>query len=207
MTRIGDRKVLGMRELKATTIERIKKGLERYCPSSEMAVPMLLETCRTQGQGVIRPVTEPALTQTTAQAMGLVSPFPPLKEAAATQTTQQDKALVVPQPGPDHSFLLTYYGHPLLHSMREPVPTVTSHDRHALISHLPTSGEGDATGVEDCYFRMITAEETKRIMGFREKYIVLGNQRQQVYQCGQAVTPPVARMLIRAVKEAASRAA
>ncbi len=221
MTRIGDRKTVGMRELKPTTIERIKNGLARYCSSPQTAVPLLLETCRTQGQGAIRPVTEPALTQTTAQSMGLVSPFlvnlsrtqdsghytTLVAQATSTQTTQQDKALVVPQLGPDNSFLLTYYGHPLLHSMQEPVPTVTSHDRHAVVSHLPACGAGDVPRVDDCYFRMIAAEETKRIMGFREKYIVLGNQRQQVYQCGQAVTPGAARMLIRAVKEAASKVA
>jgi len=224
MTRIGDRKARGMRELKETTIERIKKGLELYCQPPEMATPLLLETCRTHGQGVVRPVSEAAPTQTTAQSLGLVAPpfvvnlsrthqgsgghyTYSLDQAMPTQTTQQDKALVVPDPGPDNSFLLTYYGKPLLHSMREPVPTITSHDRHAVISHRTTTATQGIPNIEDCYFRMITPGEVKTIMGFREEYIVLGNNRQQVSQCGQAVTPPVARMMIRAVKKALKAAA
>jgi DNA (cytosine-5)-methyltransferase 1 len=188
MTRIGDREALRMRALKPKTLERIQMGLARYCQSPEAAVPMMLETCRTAGKGVIRPVTEAAPTQTTAQSIGLVAPFLvdlsrtnsaghytyALQRAMPTQTTQQDKALVVPSP--DNSFLFTYYGRPLLHAMSDPVPTITTIDRHALVSHPAPVLAGPR--VEDCYFRMLSAEEVKGIMGFRKDYIVKGNQRQ-----------------------------
>lgn len=40
-----------------------------------------------------------------------------------------------------------------------------------------------------------TVSEVKAAMAFRPDYVILGNQRQQTMQCGQAVTPPVAELL------------
>ena len=93
----------------------------------------------------------------------------------------------------------------------EPSGTITTVSRYALIesgqSHTqPTAtaaGEPEIVAkatkrieVEDCYFRMLDADrEIKRIMGFDATYKVLGNQREQVHQLGNAVTPPVMELL------------
>ena len=53
--------------------------------------------------------------------------------------------------------------------------------------------------VDDVLFRMLEPHEVKRAMAFPSEYVVLGNRREQVRMCGNAVTPPAARDLIAAV--------
>lgn len=72
-----------------------------------------------------------------------------------------------------------------------PVGTMSCTDRHALVT-----GERPAITVEDLYFRMLKAHEVKAGMAFAPDYIVLGNQREQVKQLGNAVTPPVMEILV-----------
>ena len=50
--------------------------------------------------------------------------------------------------------------------------------------------------VEDCGFRMIQPHEIHRAMAFPPGYTVLGNQRDQVKQYGNAVTPPAMQLLM-----------
>ena len=84
-------------------------------------------------------------------------------------------------------------GHPV--SADGPIPTVTTIDRNALVE------PGTEPRVEDCYFRMLQPHEIKAAMAFPDSYVVLGNKRDQVKQCGNAVTPPAMEFLIRAVTE------
>jgi DNA (cytosine-5)-methyltransferase 1 len=44
---------------------------------------------------------------------------------------------------------------------------------------------------------MLAPHEIKAAMAFPEDYIILGTNRDQVKQCGNAVTPPVMEMLIK----------
>lgn len=53
-----------------------------------------------------------------------------------------------------------------------------------------------AVTLEDCGFRMIQPHEIQAAMAFPETYKVLGNKRDKVRQLGNAVTPPVMRMLV-----------
>jgi DNA (cytosine-5)-methyltransferase 1 len=71
-----------------------------------------------------------------------------------------------------------------------PVPTVSTVDRHALVS------PGEEIDVEDCYFRMLQPDEIGAAMAFPGDYIVLGNKRDKVKQFGNAVTPPAMEWLI-----------
>ena len=48
---------------------------------------------------------------------------------------------------------------------------------------------------------MLQPHEIKAAMAFPGDYVVLGNKRDQVKQCGNAVTPPAMEFLIRAVTE------
>lgn len=55
--------------------------------------------------------------------------------------------------------------------------------------------------VDDVEFRMLEPDEIKRGMAFPTDYVLLGSKREQVKQSGNAVTPPAARDLGRAVAE------
>jgi DNA (cytosine-5)-methyltransferase 1 len=75
-------------------------------------------------------------------------------------------------------------------STSEPLATVSTQPRTYLAE--PSA----AITVEDCYFRMLQPCEIKKAMAFAEDYVVLGNKREQVKLCGNAVTPPVMEMII-----------
>jgi DNA (cytosine-5)-methyltransferase 1 len=93
----------------------------------------------------------------------------------------------------DH-LLVPYYGTSTARRVDEPVGTVTTRDRNALI--------GPEVAVENCTFRMLEPCEIQAAMAFGASYVVLGNKRERVRQLGNAVTPPAARDLIAAVVEA-----
>ena len=111
--------------------------------------------------------------------------------------------------------------------VREPLATVTaSGNHHMLVRHNSSTGDGgemctpatepartltthghqslvgwpdQLPAVEDCTFRMLEPREIQTAMAFRRDYQVLGTRRDQVRQLGNAVTPPAAEFLIRAV--------
>ena len=74
---------------------------------------------------------------------------------------------------------------------------MTTTDRHALIVQ-----QGNVPSVEECGFRMLRPHEIKAAMAFPTDYIVRGNNRDQVRQYGNAVTPPVMQMLVERVVKA-----
>jgi DNA (cytosine-5)-methyltransferase 1 len=160
--------------------------------------PFLINTAFTNGNGsYIYPVDGPNPTLTTRPDIGLaIPPFIAelrnnstvrgVDEALSTVcTVGSHHALVVPE-----SFLMSYYGKDECHSPLEPVGTVTTVDRHALVE------TGQNLRAEDCGFRMLQPHELGRAMAFPDSYVVLGTVRERVKQYGNAVTPPVLRMLM-----------
>lgn len=112
----------------------------------------------------------------------------PTDEPMRTLTTAGHQSLLW------HPSLLYAYDTGRLHPTDGPLPT-------------QTTVEGDAPldlglDVDDCLFRMLMPAEIKLGMAFAPAFVLLGNQREQVRMCGNAVTPPVARDLIAAVVEA-----
>lgn len=77
-----------------------------------------------------------------------------------------------------------------------PAGTLTARDRYALATGTA------AIEVDDVLFRMLAPPEIGRAMAFGDAYIVVGSQREKVRQYGNAVTPPVAEVLIRALAQA-----
>lgn len=172
-----------------------------------------------RGSNIISRTGEPFATQTTSYTRGLA--VPPLmipvegregKEAASaydamrTQTTRNETALLMP-----------YYGSSKPQRVTEPIGTLTTVDRYAMITlrgqNAPKSphdvmdtfaANGQHHGlmsttpprVEDCTFRMLEPHEITAGMAFPKEYIMTGNKREQVKQAGNAVTPPAARDLI-----------
>jgi len=85
-------------------------------------------------------------------------------------------------------FLVAYYGNE--HggrSLARPCGTVTTRDRYGLVT-------GDR-------LRMLTALEYKRVMGFREDYILPSQHKLAVHLLGNAVPPLVAADVLGAIRE------
>lgn len=93
----------------------------------------------------------------------------------------------------DH-LLVPYYGTGVAHSVSEPAGTMTGKARFGLAS--------PAIDVNDVLFRMLEPHEIGAAMAFYTDYVVLGSKREQVRQYGNAVTPPVAEILVSALVEA-----
>ena len=79
---------------------------------------------------------------------------------------------------------------------REPLPTQTTVEGDALLT-----GDLQLPAVDDCLFRMLEPHEIHAGMAFVPGYVVLGSKRDKVRQLGNAVTPPVAEVLISALVE------
>lgn len=99
-----------------------------------------------------------------------------------------------------HQSLLTWgalYAHDAgVRDIGRPLPTQTTVQGDALL----TAAEWDAV-VDDCLFRMLEPHEIHAGMAFIPTYVVLGSKRQRVKQLGNAVTPPVAEVLVSALVE------
>jgi DNA (cytosine-5)-methyltransferase 1 len=91
--------------------------------------------------------------------------------------------------------VLSYYGKRGVHAGDAPMSTHTARDRHGLVWPVEIP-DAELPSIEDCYFRMVVPAEMHRGMAFPEGYIVTGNQTEQVRQYGNAVTPPVPKLLI-----------
>ncbi|MFF2493223.1 DNA cytosine methyltransferase [Agromyces sp. NPDC058064] len=116
-------------------------------------------------------------------------------EGGAEMSTPVDEPLRALTTHGHQSLLVPYYG--ASESARpasDPHGTLTTNDRYAL-------AEGISLDVDDVLFRMLTPHEIKRGMAFADDYVLLGTKREQVKQAGNAVTPPAARDLGRAVAE------
>ena len=102
----------------------------------------------------------------------------PVTEPARTMTTAGHQSLLVP-----------YYSSGVARSTTEPAPTVTTHDRVALV-------DADQL-VDDCGFRMLEPYEVAAAMAFPVDYIPRNlTKRDQMKLAGNAVTPPVMRWIV-----------
>ncbi|WP_299403729.1 DNA (cytosine-5-)-methyltransferase [Acaryochloris sp. IP29b_bin.148] len=184
-TKVGERK----RPLRPATLERIRKGLEKFCS------PVLVETAYGKDtSNRVRSVDRVLPTQTACQTMALATPFivrnytgaqaAGIHDPLPTITTVDHNSLVQP-------FLASYYsGSDQVCGMDAAIPTITAADRHALVQ------PDCSISVEDCYFRMLQPHEIQAAMAFAQDYKVLGNKREKVKQLGNAVTPPVMQMIL-----------
>lgn len=115
-------------------------------------------------------------------------------EALPTQPSIDKHALVLAP------FIVSYYTRlagqqAAVSRVDEALPTVPGRAVHYLAQ------PGETPAVEDCGFRMLQPHEIGAAMAFPDTYKVLGNQREQVKQYGNAVTPPVMRLLIERLRD------
>jgi DNA (cytosine-5)-methyltransferase 1 len=84
---------------------------------------------------------------------------------------------------PGQQFLYGYYGNPLYRRLDEPVGTIPTVDTWALIT--------PAQCFEETLHRMLSVQEVKACMGFPSQYRLLGTLKEQIWQLGNAVCPPI----------------
>jgi DNA (cytosine-5)-methyltransferase 1 len=134
-----------------------------------------------------------------AELRGGSSDARPVSDALATVTASGNHhGLVTPAGGQaavtwEH-LLVPYYGNGFARTVREPVGTLSTRDRYALVS--------GAVDIDDVLFRMLEPHEIGRAMSFGDRYVVIGNKREKVRQYGNAVTPNVAEIIVSALVEA-----
>lgn len=113
----------------------------------------------------------------------------PVDEPVRTLTAAGHQSLITWE-----HLLVPYYGNGTARTVAEPVGTLSTRDRYALVC-------GDVD-IDDVLFRMLEPHEIGRAMSFGDDYVVLGNKREKVRQYGNAVTPPAAEVIACALVEA-----
>ncbi|BCK57390.1 DNA cytosine methyltransferase [Nocardia wallacei] len=176
-------------------------------------IPPLLVPVEGRDGKQARPATWPQRVQTTraetalaflpfvAELRGGGSDARAVTEALATVTASGNHhGLVVPPGGVPpqlrDALLVPYYGTGAARPVDRPMGTQSTRDRYALVDAI------SETTIDDVRFRMLKPREIGDAMAFTTGYTVLGNNREQVRQYGNAVTPPVAEILISALVEA-----
>lgn len=142
-------------------------------------------------------------------------------EAMGTVTAADRHGLVLPMP-----LMVMNYSPGYARPMTEPTGSITASDHHAVLMPFYLGyANGDSRpravteemltlhtqnnaglvfpaappAVEDCGFRMLQPHEVQRGMAFPDSYVMLGTKRDRVRLAGNAVTPPVAEMLMRRI--------
>lgn len=185
------------------------------------------------GGSTARPVDDPMCTVTASGGHhALITRHYGIEGGeAGRHTTPGDEYLrTLTANGGNMSLLTPYYGaSESAKPVDEPVGTLTTVDRYALIQRMNSGGAemttpateylrtlttaghqsvltpGDinaaAAQVDDCLFRMLEPHEVAAGMAFPRDYKWSGTRRERVKLAGNAVTPPAARDLIAAVAE------
>jgi DNA (cytosine-5)-methyltransferase 1 len=148
-----------------------------------------------------RSIDEPLPTVTGGQRgdLGLVEPFiVQLRGTGAEQVDGSARSLdeplsTVSASGAHHAlvepFLSSYYGHGHNVPVSEPVPTITTKDRFALV--IPDG--------MDIRFRMLQPRELAAAMGFPPEYVFKGTKTETTQMIGNAWSVRKAKSLITAI--------
>jgi len=179
-----------------------------------IAIPFIKSTC---GGGVPRGCEEPTPTFTTRGGVILTVPYianvnhgvdghtggrnESLTDPLGTITSRNGRGIVIP-------FLSSYYGQDSGASVTDPVPTIVTKDRHALIcAEVGLHDDSNAArtdadrvlrdtmrelGVCDIGFRMVTNIELALAQGFPAEYLFCGMKHEITRQIGNSVSPHVA---------------
>jgi len=182
--RIGDRPRLGKKPLCPNTLKRIKAGLQR------LTLPYLATLDSNDYPSSPYGLAFFAKYHGGRDAVSTVSVPSP------TIATNNQLSVVLPDLPP--AFISSYYGNGGNAPVSQPSPTLRTVQGHALV-------QPDWTAlVENCWYRMLSAGEAKQLQGFSPEYVVLGSQKDQFRQIGNAAPPPFAQMLGQAVVESLS---
>ena len=180
--------------------------------------PMLLGQ---QSCAAARLVDQPVPTVVTAGAISLIQPFITRYHGEKSNGENRNHELSRPIPALDTSnryalvepLLVEYYGNGGVSSASEPLKTITTKDRFALLmghqsgqSPRPVSrpvstllAQGRVNLIQrlgmDITLRMLKPHELKRAMSFSDNYVITGNIAEQTKQIGNAVPVETAKAL------------
>ncbi len=116
--------------------------------------------------------------------------FSGLDDSLPTQTGAQQVAVVSKSDRLIRSpYLVSYYGTHNAAPACEPLSTVTTVDRHALV-------DGGTPDVEDLHFRMLEPHELKVGTGHPRDYVLLGTKRDKVRLIGNSNFPGIEQLLV-----------
>lgn len=210
--------------------------------SDGIALPGLLVPVEGRDGKTATPVDGPMRTQTARNETGLALPPVTVTMRGGGSRTASGLADIDPlgtvsaggnhhgviQP-PEPPLLVPYYSKGNALPVGDPMGTLSTRDRYALIMRCNNSRGGGAAmstpvtepvrtltasgrqallaggpllDMDEVRFRMLEPHEIAAGMAFPGDYIVTGSKRQRVRQLGNAVTPPVAEILISALVEA-----
>lgn len=193
---IGGRRI-GDIDLVENTLRRIKLGREKYWSDGQPTYefPLIIKGEYTKSEGYVRKAVDAFQTQSTRQTFGLLTPmiveynstgkaFPATENPITTFTAGAAKHGIVTSEA--FNAYIAYYngGSDVSSHILEPAGAFVGTHRHGLVINK-------APEIEDCFYRTLKAHEIKLGMAFDKNYIVKGNSKDQVKQCGNAVTPPV----------------
>lgn len=159
-------------------------------------VAMFLTKFYKSGTG--QKLTEPLHTITTSaghfgQISVLTIPYEQLVKEGVDEETAQKCTWV-------SEYIIEYYGSGTGQSIKDPLHTVVSKDRFALITVL-----GKDYAIVDIYLRMLTPEELKLAQGFPRDYIIDRDYKwnaypksEQVRRIGNSVSPRMAEVIVKA---------
>lgn len=172
-----------------------------------LAVPPLLVPTEGRDGKVATSAEEPMRTQTARNETG-VAVIPPFQislrggGSKKTAYSVDEPVGTVSASGNHHGLvtgqklLIPYYSTGTARTVEEPVGTVTTRDRWSLAEVKESVDLGDVR------FRMLEPHEIQAAMAFPDPYIVTGSKRDKVRKLGNAVTPPVAEVIVSALVEA-----
>ncbi len=175
----GDAAVPFIAKLYGTSnAESIEKPLSTISCSGGHHMLITPFLCRyNKGNNRVHSIDEPvsAIGQTSARQRNRK-----LSEPLSTICTKQEHCLVTPM-------LIQYYGNGHAVPLDEPIPTLTTKERYALLS-------ADARGIE-LGFRMLQPNELAAATGFPKDYVFTGTKVDVVKQIGNAVPPNFAKAM------------
>lgn len=171
-------------------------------------VPVRTQTARRETALVVpyygntttaHPATEPLPTQSTRDRFGVAFIASLRGGGCRKKVNGVDEPVATVTASGNHHMLVrqnTARGNPgqMCTPMHEPARTLTTAGHQSLVGWPTTS-----PAVQDCTFRMLAVPEISAAMAFTPGYQVKGTKCAQVRQLGNAVTPPAAEWLIRAV--------
>jgi len=146
----------------------------------------------------VHDVDEPLPTVTGQGAGGLAQPY--LVKLAHTDLRSSPIDAPLPTAGAIglvEPFLVSYYGTGGAQSIEEPLDTVTTKHRHALVRPV-VEIQGQRYQL-DIRFRMLQPRELAQAQGFPADYQFTGTKTEQIKQIGNAVPCGLARALVSAV--------
>lgn len=202
--RIGDR----VKPLAEATMDRIAAGIRRYWE------PLLVPTggtWRTEATALSAPM--PTRTTRESDGVALLPPLvmrnftargdqgqmtTPASEPLRTLTTTGKQSVLTPPP-----LLVPFYSaSESAAPATAPVGTLTTRDRYGLGTFDPATAGTRSIDVDDVLFRMLQPHEVGRAMAFHPSYqLVAKAKKTRIRLYGNAVTPPVAEVIMSALVE------